>query len=850
MSLLLADLVRKRRPSSRRRLLAVALCLSTATTAAGQAAAPATLSGLVVDESGAVLPSVAVTATSSTGVVRRVESDANGFVLMTALPAGHYTVSATHPGFASATLTNLLLPANGETTIRLELKVASYAETAVVQAPAGRVDDAAPSTIDVSPREVRSVAGAGENVYHVLQTLPGVAAVNDFDSRLSVRGGGPDQNLTRMDGVEIHNPYRLFGLTSAFNPETVRSFELTAGGFNAKYGDRLSSILVVENRDGADKRGVSGSANLSFVDANVVTEGALPGSAAGSWLLTGRRTYYDLIAEPLVDTNLPGFTDLQGKLAWSPRTGQRLSVFGLSSRETTDSDLEGDSRGERLRLKSDTHNDVAAISFTSLIGTRASSTTSLSWYRNRETRDVNGLFRTGELRSNRPDEDAEQFSNFVSTREVEVRDVAVRNETTVQVAPSHLIETGFESHALATGWGSTLTGDRDNQANASGGSFGAGLPSALDSSRSAWRAGAWLTDRWTLAPRLRLEPGLRADWSGLAGEFVVAPRLAFVADLNARLRLRLAGGLFTQSPGYEKLLQSDYFVDLSDADALGLRSERAWHGLVGLERTFGSGLLARVEGYYKRFDRLIVGRLETPDEFAARVATYDYPAQLAAQRPDAPQITSTPANAGRGRAYGVEVYVAKQARSASERLGGWLSYAWGRAETSAYGRTYASDYDRRHAFSFVGNCRLSRSFELGSTLRLQSGFPRSVPVGVRVVAVEDTRDVDGDGNTAELVPRRDATGLAVWTVDYGDARNLNSGRAPTFARLDLRLTLRPGGPSSRWQFYLEVVNVLNRQNGGLKTELAYDATSDRPRLTTTRDTSLPLLPSFGLRFRF
>ena len=51
----------------------------------------------------------------------------------------------------------------------------------------------------------------------------------------------------------------------------------------------------------------------------------------------------------------------------------------------------------------------------------------------------------------------------------------------------------------------------------------------------------------------------------------------------------MAGGLFTQSPGYEKLLQSDYFVDLSDADALGLRSERAWHGLVGLERSFGPG---------------------------------------------------------------------------------------------------------------------------------------------------------------------------------------------------------------------------------------------------------------------
>ena len=107
---------------------------------------------------------------------------------------------------------------------------------------------------------MKSVAGAGENIYRVLQTLPGVAAVNDFDSRLSVRGGGPDQNLTMMDGVEIHNPYRLFGLTSAFNPETVANFELITGGFNAQYGDRLSSILIVDNRPGSTATPIGGTA--------------------------------------------------------------------------------------------------------------------------------------------------------------------------------------------------------------------------------------------------------------------------------------------------------------------------------------------------------------------------------------------------------------------------------------------------------------------------------------------------------------------------------------------------------------------------------------------------------------
>ena len=83
-----------------------------------------------------------------------------------------------------------------------------------------------------------------------------------------------------MDGVEIHNPYRLYGLTSAFNPETVERFELTAGGFGAKYGDRLSSLLIVENRAGTRDRGFTGSSALSITDANVVAEGPLPKNAA------------------------------------------------------------------------------------------------------------------------------------------------------------------------------------------------------------------------------------------------------------------------------------------------------------------------------------------------------------------------------------------------------------------------------------------------------------------------------------------------------------------------------------------------------------------------------------------
>jgi TonB-dependent receptor-like protein len=106
---------------------------------------------------------------------------------------------------------------------------------------------------------VLTVAGSADSIFRTLQTLPGVAATDELGSRLALRGGGPDENLTIMDGVEIHSPYRRFGLTSAFNPETLRTFELSTGAFAAHYGDRLSSLLVVENRDGDDTERFSGT---------------------------------------------------------------------------------------------------------------------------------------------------------------------------------------------------------------------------------------------------------------------------------------------------------------------------------------------------------------------------------------------------------------------------------------------------------------------------------------------------------------------------------------------------------------------------------------------------------------
>ena len=370
---------------------------------------------------------------------------------------------------------------------------------------------------------------------------------------------------------------------------------------------------------------------------------------------------------------------------------------------------------------------------------------------------------------------------------------------------------------------------------------GAGLPDQLDSRLFGTRGGLWLQDMFTLSPSVYLEPGLRLDWSTINGAATISPRVAAGRTLGSGLRLRAAAGLYTQSPGYEKLSQSDYFLDLSAARELRLLHEKATHVVLGVEQSLGGGLTARLEGYYKHFADLLVGRLETEAERFARVAQYDFPVSLQDSVPSAPIIVTEPTNEAGGDAFGFDVFVTQSNITAP--LTGWVSYAWGHATRESHGRRYAFEYDRRHAFSAVGRYQLTSRWDLAATIHLASGFPHTAPVGLRVVAVADDRD--------RFVPATDPTGNLIYQVDYGDEQNLNNARLPHYARVDMRVTYRSGDGTGPWSFYIEVINLLDRNNAVvLRPRLDHDPGGGMPRLSEVPAQGFPRVPTFGLRVRF
>ena len=534
---------------------------------------------------------------------------------------------------------------------------------------------------------------------------------------------------------------------------------------------------------------------------------------------------------------------------WEPKAGRTLSVFGLRSRQTAALTIDqSDAQGE---FNDNTKNDLASIRLDSTLGARGQSHTTAAYSRSTSAFGVNAQFNNRNERSNAPDASALTQANVAFDRTLALRDVSVRQEFAWALG-KHVVETGGELHHLSTDLSFLIRGDRNpSEANGSSQQGGAGLPDSLVSTRDVSRSGLWLLDRWQATSALSIEPGVRLDKSGVNGDMPVSPRATLTYALSPSTTLRAAVGRYTQSPGYEKLIQSDYVLDLTHPAAAHLQSEASVQSSVGLERVLAGAATVRIEGYYKRLTDQLIGRLETEPERLARLAQYDFPASLTSSLPSTPIITTTPTNDGRGRAYGFDVFISRTAVPAAARIRGWASYTWGRAERQAYGRTYPFEYDRRHAFSAVASYRLSEKWEIASTTRVASGFPRTPALGLRVASTPDVTDRDHDGNVTELVPAVDANGLLIYSVNLGGFDNVNSGRLPVFAREDARLTWRPRGAQGRWEFYLEVINVLNRQNAGtLDPRLAYDPTSDRPKIVDTPDQGIPRLPTLGIRFRF
>ena len=333
------------------RTLSILAMLLAAFSTAVSSQQSASLTGRVVDTSGAPVAGVTITLLPLSGddASRSAISSSDGAFSISAVQTGEYLIRAQRIGYAEVETPARLLPGERR-SIDITLTanaIAIEGVTAEGLSGPGRErevfrDEAGLTARVVDAATLRTLPGLAEaDVLRAIQLLPGVVSTSDFSSSYNVRGGSADQNLILLDGFPVFNPFHLGGVFSVFNSDAVERAELLAGGFGAEFGGRVSSVLNIESRD-YEPEEIEVAGGVSLIATRLLVRGRLPGAIgraaggqSGSWFLSGRRSYIDQVLRPIAEFPYH-LADLQGRASVETRGGGRIGVTAYLGRDVLD----------------------------------------------------------------------------------------------------------------------------------------------------------------------------------------------------------------------------------------------------------------------------------------------------------------------------------------------------------------------------------------------------------------------------------------------------------------------------------------------------------------------------------
>lgn len=723
-------------------------------------------------------------------VVRRTLADTAGAFALPGIEPGPYVLRVDALGYRPWSGEVAVGP--GVTRVEVTLEAAAVSVDGIrVRARRERArfeEEAGATVVELAGSDLRRLPGLAESdVLRGVEVLPGVISTSDFSASFNVRGGGADQNLILLDGVPIYNPFHLGGVFSVFNADMVERAELMAGGFPARYGGRVSSVLDIRSEAGGGEPRVD--AGVSVLATRVAAAGGLPESAA-RWLgfervhgrVSVRRSYFDVLLSPFFEFPYH-LTDLQAVVeGWTGTGGWTLTAYTgedvLDLRESEDFPLP-------LRL--DWGNDVVGARWAGRLGAAEV-----------EARASGSAFGTS-LR----------FPDFEDTR---LESGISELRTGVDVAlPLGRAEVGVGGEAARIGY--------DNLFASGGTVFGQG------------RDHGWLTAGYL---QLKLEPGdwlvelgARVDgWSPSSAPARVepSPRLAVKRFFGAGdLALKLAAGRYTQAlhslRDEELPLGIDVWITAGDRAPV-LVSDQIQ---LGLER-FTDGWHASVEAYYRTFDGVV-----------------------ATNPADDPNDPRDDLLVGTGESWGTDLMIRRDP-APDRRVDGWVTLSWLQARRtfpdglSPEPRTvtYPPVYDRRVDLDLVLRYPLPGGVEGGLRFNFGSGLPYTRPVGSYMVydyRLGARALVPGSGESDDGEEER-ATAVVL-----GDR---NAERYPAYHRLDLGFRRPIRRSWGTYTPFLDLLNVYNRRDNVLF--YFYDYAADPP--VRTGISMLPILPTVGVEVRF
>ncbi|HSI91385.1 MAG TPA: TonB-dependent receptor, partial [Adhaeribacter sp.] len=624
-----------------------------------------------------------------------ITTNTYGFYSLT-LPADSITLQFSYIGYKPQTRKLLL---DRDHILNVELTPdASLQEVVIVAEERPRsTQTTQTSQVQVPVAHVKDMPAIfGEkDVLKTVQLLPGVQKGNEGASGLYVRGGGPDQNLIILDDATVYNASHALGFFSLFNGDALKSIDLTKGGFPARYGGRLSSVLEMNMKEG-NKEEVTGEAGIGLVASRLTLEGPLKKNRS-SFLLSGRRTYWDLLLRSLLNATADNglgayFYDGNVKVNYDFNRKHKVYLSSYFGRDKFYLDLKTGDLRQDLRVL--WGNNTTTARWNHLINDRLFMNTSAIFSQYRFT-----------IAQETETPDQQLYLKYFSG----IRDLSLKSDLDFYASPTHFLKLGaiityhyFTPNALQTN-------DEQVQQTRETGQTLHNLESAL-----------YLEDHFSVTPKLQLNSGLRLSHFYTEGRNYLnpEPRLAAAYRFTNRTALKASFATMNQ---YIHLLSSTGTglpIDLWLPSTRRIRSQQSHQAALGLAQDLLKNKVAlEIETYYKRSYRILAYRE------GANFLTINAPGNQAEAIDWESNLTT-----GQGWSYGAELLLQKK----TGNFTGWLGYTLSRTrhqfDSLNLGRPFYARYDRRHDVSVTMAYQLKENTKLTMNWVYGTGNAITLPV--------------------------------------------------------------------------------------------------------------------------
>ncbi|MHB1278011.1 MAG: TonB-dependent receptor [Bacteroidia bacterium] len=651
------------------------------------------------------------------------------------------------------------------------------------------------SRIDIPVYAIKTLPALfGEkDALKTIQLMPGVQSGSEGQSGLYVRGGGPDQNLIILDDATVYNAYHLFGFFSLFNGDAIRSIELTKGGFPARYGGRLSSVIDINMKEG-NKEKIKGEAGVGIISSRLTLEGPII-KGKSSFLLSARRTYVDMLMRPfMINTDYKAgyfFYDFTGKVNYDINKNNRIFLSAYTGRDKFY--FRQDYFDFESRASMYWGNFTSTLRWNHLFNKKTFSNTSFIF----SQYALNIGFENKFL--------GEEFSmNFSSG----IRDYGIKYDVDYMPSIRHTIKTGFIS-TFHTFTPSAVV------VKESSGNYDYNKKEKYQTLES----GAYIQDDIRITSQWRALVGMRVSHFLAEGKHIVRPepRLSTSYMLGKRTSAKAS---YAEMNQYIHLLSNTGIglpTDLWVPATSRIKPQRSRQVAAGVSHDIKKPeLTVSLEAYYKRSYDVIAYKegasfLVVDDPFTGQEVSWE------------DNVTT-----GNGESYGFEFLLEKKKGKFTGWIGYTLAWVWMDFDELNNGKRFNPRYDRRHDISVVGIYEINEAVTLSGTWVYGTGNAISLPIGkFRQYGLDDQTNLNGGMSTGNY---------------YGDK---NTFRMAAYHRMDLSIQFHKQLKHFERTWEVSVYNAYNRKN-----PFFYYVKEETNRNVLKQVTLFPIIPSISYSIKF